>query len=96
MDIILLILFISLQVCDWITTTLILRDGGREANPVMAKLFAVLGMHPAFALTKAFAIGCALYLTVHDAWWMVGLLDVIYLAVVIHNVRQMAKGDGHA
>lgn len=96
MDILLLILFVAMQVCDWITTTLILRDGGREVNPIMAKLFSALGMHPALALTKAVAIVLALYLTVTGAWWMVGLIDVIYLAVVVHNLRQMTKGDGHA
>lgn len=50
------IILIALQLYDFWSTAKILRAGGRELNPIMARLMGAVGIMPALILTKASAI----------------------------------------
>lgn len=89
MLIVLLLLFTALQVSDAVLTLLILRDGGRELNPIMRWLMDKIGIVPALVWVK-------LGLVVAVAVWVhsVPLLAVfvaIYIAVVVFNVRNYER-----
>ena len=57
-------LFILLQAADIYTTNRLLSNGGRELNPVMARMFAEFGVLPSLVITKAAACAAFLYLPI--------------------------------
>lgn len=85
---ILLVFFVLLQFGDIYTTYRILKSGGRELNPVMARLFDSIGLVPALIIVKTAAI-VAVWLV--DNIYLTGVLCVIYAAVIEHNARQFRK-----
>ena len=84
----LLFLFILLQIADSLTTVHILKQGGREANPVLAWLFDKVGMIPSLVVMKLLAIGAVTW-----AWdeWLTFGLTVAYMGVVGWNSYQIYK-----
>ena len=84
----LLFLFILLQIADCLTTVHILKQGGREANPVLAWLFDKVGMIPSLVVMKLLAIGAVTW-----AWneWITLGVTVWYLGVVGWNSYQIWK-----
>jgi hypothetical protein len=54
-----LLLFITLQFCDMLTTLVFLRNGVAEANPLV-RLALSLSASPALPLLVVKAVGCAL------------------------------------
>ena len=84
----LLFLFILLQIADCLTTVHILKQGGREANPVLAWLFNKVGMIPSLVVMKLITIGLVAW-----AWnlWITVALCVFYTGVVGWNGFQIFK-----
>ena len=87
----LLILYALLQAADIYTTLTVLKQGGRELNPVMAKLFAKLD-----PLTVMVGVGVKL-VGVWALWyvnlWMLTLAAcVVYAYVVNQNYGVMTRG----
>lgn len=78
----------ALQLLDWYTTRTIIRRGGREMNPLMARLFEEFGMDPVLAI-KAAAVSYAGWWIGQQMWQITAALVAFYAAVVIHNFTQM-------
>ena len=89
----LLFIFASLQFADGYTTSRILANGGRELNPVLDRLFVLFGVRRVLSVVKiamcVLVFGLSQWLQV----WMIGCCDIIYLVVVVHNWRQMNRGN---
>ena len=84
----LLFLFILLQIADCLTTVHILKQGGREANPLLAWLFDKVGMIPSLVVMKLLAIGAVAW-----AWNIYATLAgiMIYICVIAWNSYQIWK-----
>lgn len=73
-----------LQLLDLASTLAVLRAGGREANPLMARAFERLGRVPALLLTKAAVVAAAWHWPLPDpAQWV---LLAVYAVVVANNL----------
>ena len=86
-------LFALTQLGDWYTTEKVFAQGGREVNPIMAKIFKVLPPQLALPIKGIVATVIVWFLTS----FMVGLfIDVvligIYSFVVAHNWLQIKNG----
>jgi hypothetical protein len=86
----LLVVLALLQVGDGLTTYCILSRGGRELNPVMAKIFAIVGIIPGLIL-KGVAVVIVGYFCGQAS--IVPLLIIIsgYILVVLWNLYQIFK-----
>ena len=83
---ILLILVITLQLADILSTYLVISKGvGQEANPVLIPLFKALGALPALLLVKGAVIAALLYLRADLPVELLGLIAAGYAWVVWHN-----------
>lgn len=83
---------ILLQIPDVVTTNRILAHGGRELNPVM-RLCMRMGRGWWAPKLLGTVLG-AVYLAVwgeEDGYWMLAGLNGLYVAVVLSNLRQLAK-----
>jgi len=83
-----LIILALLQVCDVLSTIRVLEAGGYERNPVVAKLMDWFGRFWWVPKIMLAAIAAALI------WWagaepLIWLLNAVYAAVVINNLRQV-------
>ena len=65
-----------------------LKAGGRELNPLPAKLIAKIGLWPTMLLTKAIIIGVGLYAN-HPAYYTVA--TILTLVAVIYSFMQGRK-----
>jgi hypothetical protein len=86
-----------LQAFDFYSTYVILnRPGGSEDNPVMAKLFAAVGMVPGLVLAKGGSVAFIWWAWYHNGWteeWqglpiplvMLGVLTLYYANVMAKN-----------
>jgi hypothetical protein len=82
--------FLILQALDWYTTRTILKNGGREQNPLMNFLFhlnkenvdVVMCIKALVSTIIGYFIGLAIPI-------LLVVLIVIYLAVVIHNGKSL-------
>lgn len=86
----LLFIFILLQIADSLTTVHILKQGGREANPLMNWLFDKVGVPAALIGVKLIAL-----IAVFVAWneWLTLGLNAAYLGVVGWNSYQIWKSE---
>ena len=83
-----LIILALLQVCDVLSTIRVLEAGGYERNPVVAKLMDWFGRF--WWVPKILLAAAAAALI----WWagavpLLWLLNAVYAAVVINNLRQV-------
>jgi hypothetical protein len=76
----------ALQVADIYTTHRVLANGGRELNPLLAKLFARFGILQMLIPLKLSFLALA-YLYIPEGW--VWGLSALYALIVANNVRQM-------
>ena len=84
--------FFILQLLDWYTTRTILKNGGKEQNPVMTGLFdlnkenvdIVMCIKALLSTIVGYFIGVAI------PFWLVVLI-VMYFGVVIHNAKFIWK-----
>jgi len=87
---ILTLTFFILQLLDWYTTSTILKNGGREQNPLMNFLFnlnkenvdLVMSIKALVSTTVGYFIGLAMPL-------LLVVLIIIYLLAVIHNGKSL-------
>lgn len=80
-----------LQIADAVFTVRILKNGGRELNPVMAWLFGRLGMVPALAATKAAFVVALFFLAPYAPVAAYAVIAILYAGIVAWNWRQYAK-----
>jgi hypothetical protein len=82
--------FFILQLLDWYTTSTILKNGGREQNPLMNFLFnlnkenvdLVMSIKALVSTAVGYFIGLAIPL-------LLVVLIIIYLLAVIHNGKSL-------
>ena len=80
---ILILLLVVLQVLDIYSTDNILKLGGRELNPVLVKLFELIGVMPGLLLAKSIFIGVLVYFyTVSQQNLQVMLVPLVLLFLV--------------
>ena len=78
------------QLGDWFTTRTILKEGGKELNSVMVKLFSIFGIDLTL-LAKAVAVTVAGYYAGVGYMPVLVVLTAFYVVVVIHNALQLRK-----
>jgi hypothetical protein len=81
-------LVIVLQLIDMATTMHILGRGGYEANPVMDKLFKLVGVKAGLTIKVAWVSAIALILLHYEPIGVV-ILALMYIAVVAWNLYQV-------
>ena len=82
---------VGLNVLDVYTTMQILRQGGRELNPLMAWLMGKIGPLPAMlALKVPLLAAMGLMLTDVPQWMLLALL-ALYACVVVNNLRVIGR-----
>lgn len=82
------ILLTLLQAFDGWTTYKIIRRGGSEANPLVAKAISILGLYPALVLLKAGAAALVWILVLFPtnlSAIALPVLTIVYLLVAWHN-----------
>jgi hypothetical protein len=84
----LLILFCVLQAADVYTTLTVLKQGGRELNPVLAKLFAKFDPLAVMVTLKLLAIWALWYV---NSWMLTLASCVVYAYVVNRNYWEIKK-----
>lgn len=89
MNIGLLILFCLLQAADVYTTLTVLKQGGRELNPVLAKLFAKFDPLPVMVSVKLVGVWALWYV---NSWMLTLAACVVYSYVVNRNYWEMTRG----
>lgn len=83
---------IALQVLDLLTTVIALRHPrAREANGVLAKLFAAVGVVPGLLLVKGGFVALLLWAAPGLPPQVVYLLLALYIWVLINNLRTLRR-----
>ena len=85
----LLILYVLLQAADVYTTLTVLKQGGRELNPVLAKLFT---RFDPLAVMVGIKLAGVLALWYVDMWMLTLAACVVYAYVVNRNYWEMTRG----
>ena len=83
-----LIVFVLLNAADIYTTHTVLKQGGRELNPVLAKLFEKFDPIVVMVSLKLAAVWALWYLNVY---WVTALACAVYLYVVVNNWYEIKK-----
>ena len=83
-----LIVFVLLNAADIYTTHAVLKQGGRELNPVLAKLFEQFDPIVVMVTLKLAAVWALWYLNVY---WVTALACAVYLYVVVNNWYEIKK-----
>lgn len=90
LSVVFLLLLAFLQFGDAWTTMRILKEGGRELNPVMNFLFGKLGILPTFIVMKTLVVLAFAYANI---WWATAGMCVFYSWVVWNNWKQIKKTE---
>jgi len=85
----LLILYVLLQSADVYTTLTVLKQGGRELNPVLAKLFAKADPLTVMVGVKLVGVWALWYV---DLWMLTLAACGVYAYVVNQNYGVMTRG----
>jgi len=85
----LLVFFILLQIGDIYTTLTVLKQGGRELNPVLAKLFAKFDPLAVMVGIKLVGVWALWYV---DMWMLTLAACAVYAFVVNQNYGVMTRG----
>ena len=83
-----LIVFVLLNAADIYTTHRVLKQGGRELNPVLAKLFEKADPLVVMVTLKLAAVWALWYVNVY---WITALACAVYLYVVVNNYYEIKK-----
>jgi hypothetical protein len=83
-----LIVFVLLNAADIYTTHTVLKQGGRELNPVLAKLFEQFDPIVVMVTLKLAAVWALWYV---DVYWITALACAVYLYVVVNNWYEIKK-----
>lgn len=90
---ILILVLIVLQLLDIYSTYNILKLGGKELNPLLAKLFELIGVMPGLVLAKTIFIGILLYFyitkqeTIQVLITPLILISIVYAYIVQNNFK---------
>lgn len=89
----LLTLFLALQAADAYTTLYGVRNGLSEANPIMRKLFATLGLYGGLVLMKVPVTAVVAYFVMTDqaSLLFMGLLVVPFAGLLANNLYWLNK-----
>ena len=85
----LLILYVLLQAADVYTTLTVLKQGGRELNPMLAKLFAKFDPLAVMVGIKLVGVWALWYV---NSWMLTISACVVYAYVVNQNYGVMTRG----
>ena len=85
----LLVLFALLQAADVYTTLTVLKQGGRELNPVLAKLFERFDPLAVMVGIKLVGVWALWYV---NLWWLTLAACCVYAYVVNQNYGVMNRG----
>lgn len=85
----LFVLFVALQAGDFWTTRKVLSQGGREQNPVAARVMEIVGIVPAMLFFKAVALGAAYGLYQMGMIEILAGLCALYAWIVVKNYRHI-------
>ena len=85
----LLILYVLLQAADVYTTLTVLKQGGRELNPILAKLFTRFDPLAVMVSVKLVGVWALWYV---DMWMLTLAACVVYAYVVNRNYWEMTRG----
>lgn len=88
MEKIVFLVFILLQIADFLTTVWILNRDGRELNPVINWVMNKLGIIPALLVVKSIAV-FAVWLV--DLFWLTSFGVIAYSLVLGHNLYHCNK-----
>lgn len=85
-------ILIALQLLDGLTTWLVLKRGGYEANPVLVKLSEFLRRFTGakwawLVVAKLFGVAASWWLVFNAPAWFCYVLALIYASVVVNNIR---------
>ena len=82
----------ALNLFDWYSTRTILKAGGTEANPVMAKLFSIFGIDVTLAakVSAVTTVGCFIGV-MPQGLLLLGAFCALYVYVAYHNYTQLPK-----
>jgi len=83
-----LIVFVLLNAADIYTTHRVLKQGGRELNPILAKLFEKADPIVVMVTLKLAAVWALWYVNVY---WITALACAVYLYVVVNNYYEIKK-----
>ena len=81
-----LIVFVLLNAADIYTTHTVLKQGGRELNPVLAKLFEQFDPIVVMVTLKLLAVWALWYV---NMWGLTLAACVVYVWVVANNWREI-------
>ena len=84
----LLVLFCLLQAADVYTTLTVLKQGGRELNPVLAKLFAKFDPLSVLVITKLLGVWALWWVNLA---WLTFAACLVYAYVVVRNYLEIKK-----
>ncbi len=85
----LLALFCLLQAADVYTTLTVLKQGGRELNPILAKLFTRFDPLAVMVGIKLAGVWALWYV---NLWWLTLAACCVYAYVVNQNFGVMTRG----
>jgi hypothetical protein len=85
----LLVLFCVLQAADVYTTLTVLKQGGRELNPILAKLFTRFDPLAVMVGIKLAGVWALWYV---NSWMLTLAACVVYAYVVNQNYGVMTRG----
>ena len=85
----LLILYVLLQAADAYTTLTVLKQGGRELNPILAKLFTRFDPLAVMVGIKLVGVWALWYV---NSWMLTLAAVVVYAFVVNQNYGVMTRG----
>ena len=88
-----LILFMLLQLADAYTTTYGIKNGLKEANPIMRFLIARLGLYVGQAAIRLPIIAMVCYFALTDGleeWAMIALV-IFFAALLVNNIYWLRK-----
>ena len=81
-----------LQLFDFYTTRTIISCGGYEQNPVMAKVFSLIGVDTALVI-KGILVTVIGWIVGQQSIFVLGALVALYAAVIVHNWKSMPGGN---
>ena len=89
----LLILFLALQAADAYTTIYGVRNGLKEANPIMRKLFAKLGLYVGLVLLKVPIAAVVVYVVLTGQVGVTFMMWLVlpFIALLANNMYWLRK-----
>jgi hypothetical protein len=77
-----------LQLADWYSTYTVIKNGGHEQNPVMAKLFNLVDKNIVLGIKAIFVTGLGYFIGLHQPLVLLGLV-FFYIFIIIHNWQSL-------